>query len=65
MKVESLHLKPSTSRKNAVCFSTSALLSTTWVSLVGRERSSIASACCATSDEIEIGWPSGVLTRKP
>ena len=31
----------------------------------GRERSSIASACDATPDEIEIGWPSGVLTRKP
>ena len=65
MKVASLNLKPSTSRKNLVCFSTSALLITTWVSLVGRERSSIASAWSATSAEIAIGWPSGELTRKP
>ena len=60
MSVVSLHLKPSTSRKNAVCFSTSALLSTTCVSFVGRVRSSIAVGVAGDVGRDESGWPSGV-----
>ena len=52
-------LKPSTSMKNGICSSALALLSTTWLILVGRERSRTASECCMMSDEMLIGSPSG------
>ena len=42
-----------------------ALLSTTWLILVGRERSRTTSGCCARSDEMLIGRPSGLSKRKP
>ena len=58
-------LKPSTSTKNGTWSSVRALLSTTWLILVGRERSSTTLGCCTLSDEMLMGSPSGVQKRKP
>ena len=58
-------LKPSTSTKNGTWSSVLALLSTTWLILVGRERSSTTLGCCTLSHEMLIGMPSGVRNRKP
>ena len=58
-------LKPSTSMKNFICSPVSPLLSTTWLILVGRERSRPTFGCCAPSEETLIVKPSGLWKRKP